>query len=196
MRKSTFLQICIHFGLIEQAFWRMPFFTEWSFASSFEVILARQSSHFPTWASASRTLVLDAFFTFCCARRSWRKDSAVSIVHAYFYRVGNCNCLLSNTAHWLSIANNILDFFVHAVLPLILDHGACFKISISGFEVLHSQTLLGTSFCNRLQSVIIRFGFHNPSKMSSNEIFVIDNKIPSPFRIEFLNIIISKSNCK
>ena len=33
----------------------MPFFAEWSCTSSFEVILARQSSHFPTWASASRT---------------------------------------------------------------------------------------------------------------------------------------------
>ena len=42
-------------GLVEQAFWRMPLFTEWSGASSFEVILARQSSHFPTWASASVT---------------------------------------------------------------------------------------------------------------------------------------------
>ena len=29
------------FGLVEQALWRMPFFTEWSGASSFEVILAR-----------------------------------------------------------------------------------------------------------------------------------------------------------
>ena len=43
------------FGLVEQAFWKMPFFTERSGASSFEVILARQSSHSPTWASASRT---------------------------------------------------------------------------------------------------------------------------------------------
>ena len=43
------------FSLVEQALWKMPFFTEWSGASSFEVILARQSSHFPTWASASRT---------------------------------------------------------------------------------------------------------------------------------------------
>ena len=41
--------------LLDQAFWRMPFFTEWSCASSSEVVLARQSSHFPTWASASGT---------------------------------------------------------------------------------------------------------------------------------------------
>ena len=43
--------------------------------------------------------------------------------------------------------------------PLILDHGACFIISISGFEVLHSQTALDTSFNHRLQSVIIRSSF-------------------------------------
>ena len=30
--------------------------------------------------------------------------------------------------------------------------------------------------------------------MSSGGIFVIDNNIPSPLRIEFLNIVISKSN--
>ena len=41
---------------------------------------------------------------------------------------------------------------------LILDHGACLKISVSGFKILHSQILLDTSFFHRLQSVIIRFG--------------------------------------
>ena len=50
------------FGLVEQAFWRMPFFTEWSGTSSFEVILARQSSHFPTKTSGSRFI----FHSFCC----------------------------------------------------------------------------------------------------------------------------------
>ena len=40
--------------------------------------------------------------------------------------------------------------------PRILDHGACFKISISGLKILHSQILLDTSFHHRLQSVIIR----------------------------------------
>ena len=54
------------FGLVEQALRRMSFFTEWSCASSFEVILARQSSHFPTWVPPIGLLVLDAYFTFCC----------------------------------------------------------------------------------------------------------------------------------
>ena len=34
--------------LVEQAFWRVPFFTEWIGASSFEVILARPSRHSTT----------------------------------------------------------------------------------------------------------------------------------------------------
>ena len=86
------------FGLAEQALRRMPFFTEWSCASSFEVILARQSSHFPTWTSASRTLVSRCIFHILLRRSSWRRVLAVSILHAYPYRVGNCNCLLLNTA--------------------------------------------------------------------------------------------------
>ena len=43
--------------------------------------------------------------------------------------------------------------------PLILDHGACFKISISGLKILHSQVLLNTSFYHCLQSMIIRSSF-------------------------------------
>ena len=54
------------FGLVEQAFWRMPFFTEWIGASSFEVILARQSKHSSTGLLPFGLLVPGAFFTFCC----------------------------------------------------------------------------------------------------------------------------------
>ena len=39
----------------------------------------------------------------------------MSILHAYSYRVGNCTCLLQHTARWFSIANNLLEFFVHDV---------------------------------------------------------------------------------
>ena len=60
-------------GLVEQAFWRMPLLTEWSGASSFEVILTRQSSHFPTWASASRTSGSPCISHTLLRRRSWRR---------------------------------------------------------------------------------------------------------------------------
>ena len=55
VHKSTFPQICILFLTCRTSTLEDAIFTEWSGASSFEVILARQSSHFPTWASASGT---------------------------------------------------------------------------------------------------------------------------------------------
>ena len=61
------------FCLVEQALRRMPFFTEWSCTSSFEVNLARQSRNFPTWASASRTLGSRCIFHILLRRRSWRR---------------------------------------------------------------------------------------------------------------------------
>ena len=51
----------------------MPFFTEWNCASSFEVILARQSTHFPTWASASRTLGSRCIFDTLLRRKTRRR---------------------------------------------------------------------------------------------------------------------------
>ena len=60
-------------GLVEQAFWRVPLFTEWIGASSFEVILAKSSRH-----STAATFFSGVIF------------------HAYWYRGENCNCLLLN----------------------------------------------------------------------------------------------------
>ena len=106
----------------------MPFFTEWSCASSFEVILARHSSHFPTRASASRTS--QCIFHTLLRRRSRRRiDSLPTISQTSLFTL----------------------FY-----PMVFDHGACFKISISGFKILHSQILLDTSFYHCLQTVIIR----------------------------------------
>ena len=70
-------------GLVEHAFRRVPLFTEWSGASSFEVILARQSTHSSTGTPASRTSGSWCVFHFLPRKRSWRKVSAVSILHAY-----------------------------------------------------------------------------------------------------------------
>ena len=58
----------------------------------------------------------------------------VNFFHAYSYRGGNYNCLLSHIARWFPIANNLQEFFVHAVCSLILDHGVLLKISNSYFE--------------------------------------------------------------
>ena len=65
--RALFTESASFFWLVGQAFRRMPFFTEWIGASSFEVILARQSSHFPTGLLPLGLRVLDAFLTLCCA---------------------------------------------------------------------------------------------------------------------------------
>ena len=80
----------------------------------------------------------------------------VNFSHAYSYRGGNCNCFLSHIARWFPIANNLQEFFVHAVLFLILDHGVLLKISISVPKILISNFLLDTSLHHSFQSVIIR----------------------------------------
>ena len=43
---ALFPKFATALGLVEQAFWRVPLFTEWICASSSEVILARPSKHF------------------------------------------------------------------------------------------------------------------------------------------------------
>ena len=97
--------------------------------------------------------------------------------------------------------NSLYTLFCH----LILDHGVSFIISISGAKILISYFLLDTSFHHCFQSVIIRSCFllmnlqeHNSntvlsfsdsrilnlytsSKIASDGIFVIDNKIPFHF---------------
>ena len=84
----------------------------------FEVILARQSSHFPTWASDSRTSVSRCNFSLSAAWEISEKDSTVSFFHAYWHRGANCNCLLWYTTRWTPIANNLQEFFAHANLSL------------------------------------------------------------------------------
>ena len=80
----------------------------------------------------------------------------VNFFHAYSYRGGNYNCLLSHTARWFPIDNNLHEFFDTLFCSLILDHGVLLKISISVPKILISKILLDTSFHHSFQSVIIR----------------------------------------
>ena len=150
---------------------------------------------------------------------AWKNSetySTVSFFHAYLHRDANCNCLLSHTARWTLIANN-LQFYT-LFCSLILDHDVSFIISIYGAKILISYILLDTSFHHRFQSVVINPNFfwwisksynsntvlsfsdsrilnlYNPTKMSSGGTFVIDNKNSIPLWVEFPNIIISKTN--
>ena len=76
----------------------MPLFTELFGASSFEVILARQSKHSTTWDFSLWDFWFSMHFSHSAAWKISKKGSAVSILHAYSYRVGNYNCLFQNTA--------------------------------------------------------------------------------------------------
>ena len=121
-------------GLVEPAFWRMPFFTEWIGASSFEVILARQSSHLPTWASASRTSGSRCIFHILPRRRSWRR---IWLCHfCTLLRIVSETAILSFRTLPVSFPlptiskTSLFTLFC----PLILDHGACLIISVSGLK--------------------------------------------------------------
>ena len=69
------------------------------------------------WDSCLWDFWFSRHFSHSAAQKSSEKDSAVLFLHAYRYRGGNCYCILSHTARWLSTANNLFEFFVHAVLP-------------------------------------------------------------------------------
>ena len=79
-----------------------------------ELSLLRKSLHESRATSPMRLLLLglldfDAFSTLCWAKnrkRTW----IVSILHAYWYRDGNCNSLISNSSRSLSIANIVRNF--------------------------------------------------------------------------------------
>ena len=53
--RALFPKSATTLGLVVQALWRVPLFIEWIGASSFEVILAKQSIHFPTGTFSSGT---------------------------------------------------------------------------------------------------------------------------------------------
>ena len=184
----------------------MPFFTEWIGASSFEVILAGPSRHSTTGTVASGTSGSRRFSFILLHERIRRRIrlcqfctlvdivTETAIVSFRTMPVGFPLPTISQ--------NPLSTLFC----PLILDHGVLLKISISAPKILISNILLNTSFHHSVQSVIIRSGFlldespyctipntvlsysdsrilnlYNPSRMSSDGIFVIDNKIPSHF---------------
>ena len=81
---------------VEQAFWRVPFFTKWVTASSSKVILARPSRRSTTGLLPLGLLVLDDFRSFCCMKEfgdicdcvifprlltSWRRLQVSPVIH-------------------------------------------------------------------------------------------------------------------
>ena len=150
-KRALFTKSATALGLVEQAFWRMPFFTEWSGASSFEVILAWPSRHSTTGTSGSRC------FSFILLHERIRRRIRLCHFCTFIYIVTDTSIV----SFWAlpvdfplpTISKNSLSTLF---CPLILDHGVLFIISISGPKILISNFLLDTSLHHGFQSVTIR----------------------------------------
>ena len=60
--------------------------------------------------------VLDDFLSFCCMKEFG--DVFDCVIFPRLVILWRKNCLLQNTARWFPIANNLQEFFEHAVLFL------------------------------------------------------------------------------
>ena len=121
-----------------------------------KVILARPSRRSPTGTSTSGTSGSRWVFAHSAAWKNSETDLMVNFSHASSYRGGNYNCLLSHIARWFPIANNLQEFFVHAVLfpnywPRRSSQNFHFWL-----KVLISNFFFDTSLHHSFQSVIIR----------------------------------------
>ena len=68
------------------------------------------------WDSCLWDFGFSMVFAHSAAWKNSETDLMVNFFHAYSCRGGHCNCLLSHIARWFPIANNLQEFFVHAVL--------------------------------------------------------------------------------
>ena len=142
--------------LVEQAFWRVPFFTKWVIASSSKVILARSS-----WHSIAGTLTSGTsgprWFSLILPHERIRR-------RIWWWTFPTLIHIVAETAivsfHPLPVGfplptiskNSLYTLFC----SLILDHGVPLKISNSAPKILFSNFLLDTSLHQSFQSVIIR----------------------------------------
>ena len=133
--RALFLKYASIFWIVEQALGRMPLFTKWVGASSFEVILARQSRRSSTG-------------TFSSATSGSRRISLILLHERTRRRIRLCHfCTLINIGTETAIVsfrtlpvgfplptiskNSLSTLFC----PLILDHGVSFIISVSGPKI-------------------------------------------------------------
>ena len=141
---------------VEQAFWRMPFFTKWVIACSSKVILARPSRHstartFTSGTSGPRWFSLTLLHERILRRIWWwtfptliHIVAETTIVSFHTLPVGFPLPTISK--------NSLYTLFC----SLILHHGVLLKISASGPKVLSSNFLFDTSLHQSFRSVIIR----------------------------------------
>ena len=84
-------------GLQEQAFWKMPSFTEWVIASSSKVILARPSRHSTTGTLTSETSGSRWFSLICCIQEFGDGFNGVTLPRLF---ISWRKLQLSPFAHW------------------------------------------------------------------------------------------------
>ena len=154
--RALFLKPATTLGHVEQAFWRVPLFTEWVVASSFDVILARPSIHSTAGTSSPGTSGSRCFSLILLHERIRRR-----------IRLCHFSTLIDIVAETAIVSSRTLP--VELPLPtisknslytlfcsLILDLGVSLIISISSAKILISYLLVNTSFHHGFQSVIIR----------------------------------------
>ena len=157
------------------------------------------------WDSWLWDVGFSTHFSYSAAWKNLGTKSAVSFLHVYLNRDGNCNCLLWYTARWTPIANNLQEFLVHAVLSLdswprrffhnfrfwrpnsyFVYLARCFFWPLS--SVCDNQVLVSS---DESPGHTVQYGLVSQTlvflictilpKISSGGIFVIHNKIPSHF---------------
>ena len=157
------------------------------------------------WDSCLWDSRFSMFFSHTAAWKNSEVYLAVSILNAYWYRDGKCNCLHLNTTRWFPIANNLQESFFHAVVspdsePRLSFHDFRFWSQNSWFvdsarfffsplsSICDNQGQLSSDespghtipiWSWVSQRLILNL--NKLSKMSSDGNFVIDKRIPHHF---------------
>ena len=114
--RALFTKSATTLGLVEQAFWRVPLSTEWIGASSFEVILAGPSRHSSTGTFASGTSGSQRISLILSRRRSRRRIRLCRFCTLFDIVTETATVSFRRLPRWFSTANNLQEFFAHAVL--------------------------------------------------------------------------------
>ena len=136
--RALFPKSATTLGPVEQAFWRVPPFTEWIVASSFEVILARPSRHSTTETLSPETSGSRCFSLILQHERIRRR-----------IRLCHLCTLIDIVAETASVSSRTLpvglplptvskNSLYTLFCPLILDRGVGQIVSVSGFKILNS----------------------------------------------------------
>ena len=180
----------------------MPLFTEWIGASSFEVILARQSKHPTTGTLSSGTSGSRRISLILLHERIWRR---IRLCHfCTFLDIVAKTAIVSSRTLPVGLPlptiskNSLYTLFC----LLILDHGVLLKISISDPQILISNFLLDTfspsfSICD---NQVLFYSDESPghtipirSWVSQTLVFLICTILPRYRQVESLSLIIKFS---